>query len=128
MAAQMKALWASSMQEGQNLLVNGLKPTLIVGALTGALGLFTGFGALGISQQYLYGAIGGIGGMPHDAMLVFCRGLPRAVRVGQEVWEREVAELRADPRGRLRRRDGTGRHAEHRAQLPLDFHRHEILK
>jgi hypothetical protein len=91
MHAQMKALWASSMQEGQSLLLTALKPTVIFGALGTALALFTGFGAIGISHQYLYGAISAINGYPHTAVLIFigaCLGrFVLAKKFGKERWQ-----------------------------------------
>lgn len=90
MHAQMKAMWAASMQEGQSLLLTALKPTVILTALGGALALFTGFGALGISHQYLYGAIGALNGYPHTAVMVFlgaCLGrYVLAKKFGRDRW------------------------------------------
>jgi hypothetical protein len=91
MHAQMKAVWASSLQEGQNLLLTALKPTVIIGSLAGILALFGGFAAAGISQQYIYGAIGAINGYPHTALLVFigaCLGrFVLAKKFGREKWQ-----------------------------------------
>jgi predicted anti-sigma-YlaC factor YlaD len=91
MHAQMKAVWASSLQEGQNLLLTALKPTVIIGALVGVLGLFGGFSAAGISQQYIYGGIGAINGYPHTAVLIFagaCLGrFILAKKFGKERWQ-----------------------------------------
>lgn len=90
MHAQMKALWASSMQEGQSLLLTALKPQVILTALGGTLLLFGGFGLAGISQQYVYGAIGALNGYPHTAVMVFvgaCLGrFVFARKFGRERW------------------------------------------
>jgi hypothetical protein len=91
MQAQLKALWASSMQEGQGLLLTALKPSVILGALGVTLALFTGFGALGISHQYLYGAITAINGYPHTVVMIFigaCLGrFVLSKTFGQEKWQ-----------------------------------------
>jgi hypothetical protein len=91
MHAQMKALWASSMQEGQSLLLTALKPLVILGALGVTLALFIGFGVAGISAQYIYGAIGAVNGLPHTAILVFigaCLGrYVLARKFGKEKWQ-----------------------------------------
>ncbi len=88
--AQLKALWASSMQEGQGLLFAAIKPGVIATFFAGALALFGGFSGLGISAQYLYGGIGAMNGYPHLAIMVFIGAwLGRYVlapRFGRQQW------------------------------------------
>jgi hypothetical protein len=88
--AQMRALWAAGMQEGQSLLMESLKPTVIAVAFFGALVLFGGFAAAGISHQYLYGAIGSLNAYPHMAITMFVGAvLGRFVfarKFGRERW------------------------------------------
>ncbi len=88
--AQMKALWAASMQEGQSLLFDSVKPALIGGVILGVLALFGLFGAFGVSAQYIYGGIGAINGYPHMAVMIFlgaCLGrYILARRFGRERW------------------------------------------
>ncbi len=88
--AQLKALWASSLQEGQNLLLNAIKPAVIAGSLLATLATFAGFGAAGISVQYVYGGLGAIAGYPHLTMMIFAGAvLGRyylAPRFGRERW------------------------------------------
>lgn len=88
--AQLKALWASSMQEGQNLLFQAIKPGVIAAFFAGALALFGGFSGLGISAQYLYGGIGAMNGYPHLALMIFigaCLGrFILAPRFGAQAW------------------------------------------
>jgi hypothetical protein len=88
--AQMKALWASSMQEGQSLLFDAIKPGVIAAFFAGALALFGGFAGLGVSSQYLYGGIGAMNGYPHLAIMIFlgaCLGrFVLAPRFGRERW------------------------------------------
>jgi len=69
--AQLRALWAASMQEGQSLLFQALKPAVIVFALVASVGLFGAFSLLGISAQYIYGGLGAMAAYPHNAILVF---------------------------------------------------------
>jgi hypothetical protein len=89
-AAQMKALWASSMQEGQSLLLQAVKPGVIIGALTTLLALFSGFGALGLSTQYLYGGLGALTAFPHNVLTMFLGALlgryVLAKKFGREAW------------------------------------------
>lgn len=88
--AQLKALWAASMQEGGSLLFKSVKWELIVVALLGTIALFTGFGALGISSQYIYGGIGAMNGYPHMAVMIFVGALlgryVLAPKFGKERW------------------------------------------
>lgn len=88
--AQLKALWAASMQEGQSLLLESIKPGLIAFALVAALSLFGLFGALGISAQYIYGGLGAMVAYPHNALLIFLGAvLGRYVfarKFGREKW------------------------------------------
>ncbi len=88
--AQLKALWASSMQEGQSLLFTAIKPGVIATFFAGALALFGGFAGLGVSAQYLYGGIGAMNGYPHLAIMIFigaCLGrFVLAPRYGQQQW------------------------------------------
>ncbi len=91
MFAQMRALWASSMQEGNSLLMTALKPALIASALVVTTAIFGAFSWLGISHQYIYGAIAGINGYPHTAIPVFLGSLlgrhVMAKKFGQERWQ-----------------------------------------
>ncbi len=88
--AQLKALWAASMQEGQSLLLESLKPGLIGFSLVAALAFFSGFAALGISAQYIYGGLGAMVAYPHNAVLIFLGAvLGRYVfakKFGREQW------------------------------------------
>lgn len=89
--AQMSALWASSMQEGQSLMLDALKPSVIGGAVAVTLSLFTGFHFAGISTQYIYGGLGGMSGYPHMAIMIFagaCLGrFVLARKFGREKWQ-----------------------------------------
>ncbi len=91
MHAQMKALWASAMQEGQSLLLESLKPGFIATGLLAALALFASFGALGISSQYIYGGLGGLNSYPHMAIMIFVGALlgrfVLAKRFGAQRWQ-----------------------------------------
>ncbi len=91
MQAQMKALWASGMQEGQSLLLDALKPGVIGAAFTVAVSAFAGFSWLGISVQYLYGAIAAVSSYPHMAVTIFsgaCLGrYVLAPKFGKERWQ-----------------------------------------
>ena len=88
--AQMKALWAASMQEGQNLLFEALKPFVIFLALAVALGLFGVFSVFGISAQYIYGGLGAMAAYPHNAIMIFAGALLGryvfAKKFGKEKW------------------------------------------
>jgi hypothetical protein len=87
----MKALWASAMQEGQSLLVQSLKPALIVGAAVGTLGLFGLFSVAGISSQYIYGGLGAMNGFPHSIIMIFAGAVIGryilAKKFGTEKWQ-----------------------------------------
>ncbi len=88
--AQMKALWAAGMREGQSLLMEALKPEVIGGAFGIATILFVVFGWLGISAQYLYGGIAALNTRPDNWYLIFlgaCLGrFYFARRFGKERW------------------------------------------
>jgi len=88
--AQLKALWAASMQEGQSLLFEAIKPEVIFGALFGLLALFGIFSGFGVSAQYIYGGISAINGYPHIATMIFigaCLGrFVLARKFGKEKW------------------------------------------
>jgi hypothetical protein len=88
--AQMKALWAASMQEGQSLLFQSLKPVVIGLALLVSLGFFGVFSAFGISAQYIYGGLGAMAAYPHNAIMIFIGALLGrfvfARRFGREKW------------------------------------------
>jgi len=75
MHAQMKALWASSLQEGPSMLLDAIKPGLIGVTLVVTLVLFSGFTAAGVSTQYIYGGIGAMNGYPHMALPIFIGAL-----------------------------------------------------
>ena len=91
MQAQMKALWASGMQEGQSLLLDALKPGVIGASFAVAVSAFAGFSWLGISHQYLYGAIAAVNQYPHMAVTLFagaCLGrFVMAPKFGKEQWQ-----------------------------------------
>jgi hypothetical protein len=88
--AQMKALWAASMQEGQSLLFEALKPLVIGLALAVALGMFGVFSFFGISAQYIYGGLGAMAAYPHNAIMIFAGALLGrfffARKFGKEKW------------------------------------------
>jgi hypothetical protein len=88
--AQLKALWAASMQEGQSLLLESIKPGLIGFALVAALSLFGIFSVFGLSAQYIYGGLGAMVAYPHNAVLIFLGAvLGRYVfarKFGRERW------------------------------------------
>ncbi len=90
MHAQMRALWASGMQEGNSLLMQALKPEVIGAVFGGALLLFAAFSGLGISAQYLYGGIATLATYPHRAVMLFvgaCLGRYVFARTfGKERW------------------------------------------
>jgi len=87
--AQMKALWASSMQEGGQLF-ESIKPSVIASGFIGTLTLFGGFGIAGISTQYIYGGLGSLTAFPHITITIFigaCLGrYVLAPRFGKERW------------------------------------------
>ena len=89
--AQMRALWASSMQEGSSLFQHAIKPELIGFALVGTIAMFMGFGAAGISHQYIYGGLGALNAFPHMIMMTFlgaCLGrFFFARKFGREKWQ-----------------------------------------
>lgn len=91
MHAQMKALWASAMQEGQSLLLEALKPGVILAAFGVAVSAFASFSWLGISAQYLYGGIAAVNSYPHTATMVFigaCLGrFVLSKKFGKERWQ-----------------------------------------
>lgn len=88
--AQLRALWASSMQEGQSLLMQSIKPGLIAFSLVSAVSLFGVFSFFGISAQYIYGGLGAMVAYPHNAVLIFLGAvLGRYVfakKFGREQW------------------------------------------
>jgi hypothetical protein len=89
--AQMSALWASSMQEGQSLMLESLKPSLILTGVAGVLTLFAGFSIAGISTQFIYGGIGAINSYPHMTIMIFigaCLGrFILAPKFGKDKWQ-----------------------------------------
>jgi hypothetical protein len=91
MQAQMKALWASAMQEGQPLLLDALKPGVIGTAFGVAVAAFASFSWLGISVQYLYGGIAAVNQYPHMATPIFIGAVlgryVLAKKFGQERWQ-----------------------------------------
>lgn len=91
MHAQMRALWASAMQEGTSLLKDAIKPGVIVGSFSGILAMFTGFHFAGISSQFIYGGLGAMNGYPHTTVMVFagaCIGrFVLAKKFGQEKFQ-----------------------------------------
>lgn len=91
MHAQMRALWASAMQEGQSLLLDALKPGIILGSFVVATTAFASFAWLGISAQYIYGVLASANGYPHNAIVIFagaCLGrYVFAKKFGRERWQ-----------------------------------------
>jgi hypothetical protein len=91
MQAQIRALWASAMQEGQSMLLEALKPGVIGAAFTLGLAAFTSFAWLGISAQYLYGGLAAINQYPHMATPIFIGALlgrfVMAKKFGRERWQ-----------------------------------------
>jgi hypothetical protein len=89
-AAQMKAVWASGMREGDSLLSHAIKPMVIVGGFAITSGLFGIFSVAGISTQYLYGAMGALNSYPHYVLMTFtgaCLGrFVFARKFGREKW------------------------------------------
>ncbi len=88
--ATMKALWAASMQEGQSLLLQAIKPDVIGFFFLLVVLCFSGFTALGISQQFVYGGIAGIAGIPHNTLIIFAGALlgryVLSKKFGKEAW------------------------------------------
>ena len=68
--AQLKALWASSMQEGGQLF-ESIKPSIIFAGLGGTLAAFAGVGLAGVSAQYIYGGVGALNAFPHYTITIF---------------------------------------------------------
>jgi len=91
MQAQLKALWASALQEGQPLLLEALKPEVIGAAFTIACASFAGFSLFGISAQYVYGGLAAVNNYPHMAVMIFigaCLGrFVMAKKFGKERWQ-----------------------------------------
>lgn len=88
--AQLKAVWASSLNFGDSLLLEKLSPSLIGIACLAVLALFGAFTGMGISTQYIYGGIGAMNGYPHTAVPLFLGAvLGRYVfakKFGREKW------------------------------------------
>jgi len=88
--AQLRAVWASSLQSGDSILLQSVKWEWIVIALGGALAMFGSFTALGISTQYIYGGLGAMNGYPHMVLPMFVGAvLGRYVlarKFGKEQW------------------------------------------
>lgn len=91
MQAQLKALWASALQEGQPLLLDALKPGVIGSAFAIACAFFAGFSVMGISAQYVYGGLAAVNNYPHMAVMIFigsCVGrFIMAKKFGKERWQ-----------------------------------------
>lgn len=91
MQAQLKALWASAMQEGQSMLLDALKPGVIGTAFTLGVAAFGSFAWLGISAQYLYGGLAAMTQYPHMATPIFVGALLGrfylAKKFGKERWQ-----------------------------------------
>lgn len=89
--AQMRALWASSMQEGNSLLLQSLNVNYILAGLGVAAAAFSGFGLAGISSQYIYGGLSAMMSYPHTVMMIFigaCVGrFVLRKRFGTEKWQ-----------------------------------------
>jgi hypothetical protein len=89
--AQMKALWASSMQEGSLLLTRALKPMLVLATLVVSCLAFVVAGIVGFSTQYLYGFFGGLMSGPSGVFLIFTGALLGrfvfARKYGKEKWQ-----------------------------------------
>jgi hypothetical protein len=67
-----------------------LKAGLIIFTLIATLFLFSGFAALGISAQYIYGGLGAMVAYPHNAVLIFAGAVlgryVLAKKFGRERW------------------------------------------
>jgi len=89
--AQMKALWASSLQEGDSLLLEAIKPGIIFLSLGLGVLFFGGFSLLGLSHQYIYGAIAALNAYPHKYFFILLGAvLGRFVLskiFGKEAWQ-----------------------------------------
>ena len=89
--ATMKAVWASSMQEGGSMLLRSIKPLVIFAALGGTLLAFVFFNVFGISIQFLYGGIASLNSYPHMAVMTFagaCLGrFYLAKKFGRQPWQ-----------------------------------------
>jgi hypothetical protein len=79
------------MQEGQSLMLESLKPSLILTGVAGVLTLFAGFSIAGISTQFIYGGIGAINSYPHMTIMIFigaCLGrFILAPKFGKDKWQ-----------------------------------------
>jgi hypothetical protein len=89
--AQIRAVWASGMREGQSQLMQAIKPEVIVGVLGATVGLFALFSVLGISAQYIYGGIASLNAYPHMAVMTFvgaCIGrFVLSKKFGKQQWQ-----------------------------------------
>ncbi|MCC5830012.1 MAG: hypothetical protein JJU36_11245 [Phycisphaeraceae bacterium] len=88
--AQIKAVWATGLREGQSMLMEAIKPGVIAFVAIGCTALFGLFHTVGLSAQYIYGGIGAMNGYPHMAIPIFigaCLGrFYLARRFGRERW------------------------------------------
>lgn len=88
--AQIRAVWATGLREGQSALMDAIKPGVIVFVAVGCTALFGAFHVVGLSAQYIYGGIGSMNGYPHMAIPIFigaCLGrFYLARRFGRERW------------------------------------------
>lgn len=88
--AQLKAVWATGLREGNSELLQAIKPMVIVGVAAITTAMFGLFNVVGISSQYIYGGIGAINGYPHMAIPIFlgaCLGrFYFARKFGRERW------------------------------------------
>ncbi len=92
MHATMRALWATAKGDGTRYMIEALSVYKIGGAAAVGLVIYTVLTMFGISPQYFYGAIAGIGGYPHHTIPMFIGlligRLYLAKRVGKERWRR----------------------------------------
>lgn len=73
--AQLRALWAASLQEGQSMLLEALKPAVIVTVLVALTALFGVFSVAGISAQYIYGGIAAMSAVPDRTIILLLGAL-----------------------------------------------------
>ncbi len=88
--AQMRALWASSMQEGSLMFEQSLQPKVIIGTFGGVGAFFILSAIFGFSTQYVYGAIATLTGRFDRAVLLLIGALLGryyfARKFGRERW------------------------------------------
>jgi hypothetical protein len=98
-AARNSYLFFTANTESNPLLLQALKPNLIIGGTAAGLILFTVLSRFGFPLQFFYGFIGGVANFPHAVLPVFLGAiLGRYVfrkKFGEERWRRYVPVLGA---------------------------------